>query len=222
MNIFNVFLKRKKSPKQNLSKMIEDWKEPIVFAIGGLTEIGFYDKWNYLLVNSYQGRGVFDCSDSTRIARDNSALNNEDINYNQRTIKGIGPLQGKNIHCVGLWGGNLSTSTIDGWSIDIIDTDTVIVSSPDKVSIKFPSPVTELRAVGFSTNGQTFIYATSSEIMFYVRKNHKIKLIMPMLPLLEKSYNSPRSNDDIFMYDVILLACNWSDSGWICNPPEKK
>jgi hypothetical protein len=46
------------------------WIASAVHAIGGLTEIGFADDTDLLLVVSHQGRGVLDCHTGQRIARD--------------------------------------------------------------------------------------------------------------------------------------------------------
>lgn len=214
MNIINIFSKEKN--KVEASTLLEEsWNKPIVFAIGGLTAIGFYEKWNYLLVVSHQGRSVIDCDSMAKVARDNNQLLEGDLNELERTIKGIGPLKNKNIHCVGLWGGNLAQSTQDGWLVEVQKNEIVLVKGSDNEIIQFPQPITELRAAGFSTDGEIFVYATSSEIMFFSKTNNDKKEIMSCLPLLEKSYYAPRRKDDDFMYEVILLACNWGRLGWL-------
>ena len=195
--------------------MNKEWSKPIIFSVGVLTEIGFHDDWNYLLVVSYQGRSVIDCDNMTKVARDNTQLNTDDFNESKRTIKGIGPIKNKNIHCVGLWGGNIAQSTQDGWQVTVKKDDVVIFTSPNGDVSQLTKPLTELRAVGFSHNGKLMIYATSSEIVCYVRSDEQKKVIMSHLPQLEKPYNSPRQKDDNYMYDVILLACQWGRPHWL-------
>ena len=147
-----------------------EWYEPVIYAIGGLTEVGFSLDAQYVLVVSHQGRGIFDCNNACKVMRENSQLNIDDWDENKRTIKGVGPLAGKDIYCVGLWGGSFPDSTADGWKLAISGIDIVKVTSPEGKVVSFLEPLTELRAVGFSQDGNLFVYATNSEILFYVRK----------------------------------------------------
>ena len=78
MNFFNK--KREDENKKRLQTLVDQtkkidepngWKKTI-FAIGGLSEIGFSKQNpNLLLVISSQGRGLIDCQNSKLIERDN-------------------------------------------------------------------------------------------------------------------------------------------------------
>jgi len=46
------------------------WRKTGTFAVGGLTEIGFSQRSELLLVVSSAGRGVIDCTQGRKIARD--------------------------------------------------------------------------------------------------------------------------------------------------------
>ena len=147
---------------------LQGWQEPVIHAIGGLTELGFDESGHYLLVVSHQGRGVIDLQILKRIARDNDEIT-KFCDYENKTVEGIGPIVEQNIKCVGLWGGKLKGNTSDGWHISISDKEIVTLSNPHHKIVSMPEPLTVLRAVGFSEDGEILIYATSSEIEFYKR-----------------------------------------------------
>lgn len=46
------------------------WTEPALFVVGGLTEVGFSESGEYLLLVSSSGRGLIDCTKLEKIARD--------------------------------------------------------------------------------------------------------------------------------------------------------
>jgi len=149
------------------------WQEPVIHAIGGLTELGFDESGCYLLVVSHQGRGVIDLQTLKRVARDNNEKTDY-YDFENKTIEGVGPITGQNIKCVGLWGGKLKDNTPDGWHISISDKEVVTLSNPRYKTISMPEPITALRAVGFSEDGEILIYATSSEIEFYKRDKNTV------------------------------------------------
>src|SRR5215813_5292756 len=83
------------------------WKRLVVQAVGGLTEVGFGEDSDFLLIVSSQGRGVVDCRTGERVARDRTEP--DDSWYDERRLlaTGIGPLEGKAIRLAGLHGGGL-------------------------------------------------------------------------------------------------------------------
>jgi WD40 repeat protein len=152
---------------------LQGWKEPVIHAIGGLTELGFDESGRYLLVVSHQGNGVIDLQTLKRVARDYD----EQAAYGQhesKTVEGIGPIAGQNVKCVGLWGGKLKGNTSDGWHVSISDKEIVTLSNPHHKTVSMPEPFTALRAVGFSEDGEILVYATSSEIEIYKRDGNTV------------------------------------------------
>ena len=154
------------------------WKKN-TFAIGGLTEIGF-SKQNpdLLLVISSQGRGVIDCQNSKLIERDNDT-NWDWIDSYEMTSKGIGLLSNEKIHVSGLHGGGLPLMNKNGDNLLYMATEWPIIDiifEPNFKSIYKENEAKEcfrifhdyeLRAYGFSYDGETFVIATSSEIDIY-------------------------------------------------------
>jgi hypothetical protein len=79
------------------------WKVATVFAIGGLTKVGYAPDSDFLLVISSQGQGVFDCLKGEKIARDDDDSPGI-INLRKFVALGIGPLEGQWIRVGGLHG----------------------------------------------------------------------------------------------------------------------
>jgi hypothetical protein len=141
------------------------WKLQAHVAIGGLWAIGFAPDRDLLLAVSVNGRGVFDGTTATRLARDlDEGVYDEDT----ETIDGIGPLAAVRIELAGT-GGGLSTRrrlpmiSSDGW--------TVAHAAPG-VFLHAPGPqgawpegwtriaeVEEVRAIGFSPTGKCLVVA---------------------------------------------------------------
>lgn len=158
------------------------WRLNTEYALGGLTEIGFAENSDYLLVVSSQGRGVFDCTNGQRIARDNESA---DIGWwydpNKLTAFGIGPLDGQLIRLAGLHGGGLPNSTRDGWGLLHIWHDwpdnCLVLEEPYKSvynDLKYgykiaDSKPCEYRAYGFSDTGRSFVFATSCSLYIFSR-----------------------------------------------------
>ena len=171
---------RTKLQQMAMSDPPPPWKLIASHAVGGLTEIGFAPDSDLLLAISSQGRGVYDCRTGERVARDRNEFW-DDLDQTRLTSRGIGPLSDLKIRLAGLHGGGLPTSTSDGWSIDIIALDwpqhTLFITAPfnslfhgDGNSYKIAQDgVTGYRAAGFSETGQSFVFATSSDLDIYAR-----------------------------------------------------
>ncbi|MHB0936711.1 MAG: hypothetical protein ACYDCO_09910 [Armatimonadota bacterium] len=154
------------------------WKKIASQAIGGLTEVGFAEDSDLLLVVSSQGRGVFDCATGERIARDRESPD-DDGWYDEHRLQalGIGPLEGKIIRLAGLHGGGLRTGTHEGWHACAAALEWPVVSlllvEPWKSIFDESAPFTKLaevlefRAFGFSYTGNSLIFATSSDITIF-------------------------------------------------------
>ncbi|MCE9530601.1 MAG: hypothetical protein K8T89_05655 [Planctomycetes bacterium] len=159
------------------------WRAAGTFAVGGLTEVGFADSSDLLICVSSAGRGVFDCMASDRIARDDS----EDFEFDSGNllVAGIGPLEGQRIRTAGISGGGLASTARDGWGVErhpfSFPDDELFFCSPGQTMLwtrpgetprltKLGGFVTELRAFGFSPTGRSFVIATSSDVLIYVRE----------------------------------------------------
>lgn len=149
------------------------------FAVGGLSEVGFSKKYpELLLVVSSQGRGIIDCSKLELIERDYND-NFDWINTFELWAMGIGKIADEKIMVAGLHGGGLPNSNEFGDGIQYMATKWPIIDlifEPNFKSIykegdeKNCSRIFhdyELRAYGFSYDGQYFITATSSEVNVY-------------------------------------------------------
>ena len=148
--------------------------------IGGLTEVGFANSSDILLVLSDDGRGVVDGRTGQLLARhDDDAFDAGNL-----TAKGIGPLAGAKVRVGGLRGGGLSTNTADGWGVQrrplAWPDDELILSPPGQTMLWTPRDqpmkltklagfVTEVRAFRFSPTGQTFVIATASDLAIFAR-----------------------------------------------------
>jgi len=156
------------------------WKQVAVFAIGGLTEVGYAPDSDFLLVISHSGRGVFDCTNGEKLARDVNDSPNF-INQFKLEALGIGPLEGQWIRVGGLHGGGLPNSTDDGWGLIALPLPwpkyyVFLTSSWKSIyrgtehAVKVATDeVCELRAYGFSETGRSFVIATSCDITLFTR-----------------------------------------------------
>jgi hypothetical protein len=159
------------------------WRHVGCHAIGGLTDVGFVQSSDILLVVSSAGRGLFDCLTGERIARDAS----EDFEHDTSNLLviGIGPVASQEIRTAGIHGGGLAVTTSDGWSLDLLTlswpSNSLFLTPPnhwlyDPAFKKIPGAsmkITvedEMRAFGFSPTGSCLIFATSSDITIFCRK----------------------------------------------------
>lgn len=155
-----------------------------VFEIGGLSEIGFSKQHpNLLLVISSQGRGIIDCERSELIKRDYDT-NWDWIDSYELIAQGIGILSNEKIFVSGLHGGGLPVMNKNGDHLLFMGTEWPIIDiifEPNFRSIYKENQATEcfrvfhdyeLRAYGFSYDGETFVVATSSEISIYRKEKN--------------------------------------------------
>ena len=162
------------------SNVPSPWRIVCGSSIGGLTEIGFADGADDLLVVSSQGRGLFDCLTGERIARDSEVMFDNPDNSGM-TAPGIGIHESTTFRLSGLNGGGLPAITHDGWGIHVIHLPwpihVVFMTSgyhgvTDKTGhvtkICNDEPC-EFRAAGFSPTGLSFVVATSGELTIYRR-----------------------------------------------------
>lgn len=168
----------------NTSSVIElvlaPWKHVTTLSIGGITQVGFAEKSNILLVITHDGAGLFDCTTGERLARE--------YNYQQSfeesiylTAKGIGIVQEQTIRVAGLFGGGFRTMTKDGWVLEVEvsvwpNHDIYLVHpwqqghGPKGQRVKVATDgACELRAYGFADTDNTFVIATSCGIELFTR-----------------------------------------------------
>ena len=151
------------------------WKR-VDHAVGGLTEIGFADDTDLLVVLSGQGRGIYDCTSGERLERDYDS----DFPHDARnlTTPGFGVLEGKTIRTAGLAGGGLPSGTDDGWCVHRFAfhwPEEILLLTPPGNWIYGGVPSmgsdfyrlgsdSEIRAFGFSPTGRTLVIATGSDL----------------------------------------------------------
>jgi hypothetical protein len=149
------------------------WRQVGVFAVGGLSEVGFVEGTDYLLVLSANGRGLFDCKTGTRVARDDD----QDFAFDAKTMcaVGIGPLEGQQIRVAGLRGGTLPTETSDGWKMTHIRpgkrNESLRLTAPRsaRATATLITNACEFRAFGFSAGGDILIIASSADCTIFRR-----------------------------------------------------
>lgn len=162
------------------------WTHKNTFAIGGLENIGFAPNQDFLLVLSSQGQGIFDCKTGDKIARE---TNNGDwwnsFDQSANSILGFDFLDKIEILTQGLYGvDNLPKRSEDGWELLCTDPQpddkpfekylvkSIYLVSPDreqKLLICKDGPC-EFRAFGFSDSGETFVVASSCDLVIYSRE----------------------------------------------------
>ncbi|MEW4452066.1 hypothetical protein AB1L30_05210 [Bremerella sp. JC817] len=149
-------------------------------GVGGLTEVGFVEGADDLLVVSHQGRGLFDGQTGERLARDPEEFFAND-DRTGLTAPGIGRQQDAIVRMAGLCGGGLATGTSDGWSLHVVQLPwpkhDIFLSSnyagltgelANITRLGTDQPC-EFRSAGFSSTGRTFVVATSCEVLIYGR-----------------------------------------------------
>lgn len=157
------------------------WREGGVAHVGGVRGVGFDWESELLLVESVDGKGVFDGTTGERVARDRDAVSAfaEEVRLESH---GIGPLEGKVIRVCGLFGGGLPLMTLDGWSLELVHHNWPHVASlvlvPEGASLWDPAQArrccklaeTEAPlAYGFSHTGQSILLAHRHMLQTWTR-----------------------------------------------------
>lgn len=158
------------------------WRQTGTFAVGGLTEIGFAQHAELLLVVSSNGRGVIDCGTGQRIARDDEDGGSWYDTSNLQCA-GVGPLEGATIAIAGLHGGGLPTINRYGESLHVVAPDwptqdvVFCASAGDPFIEGRQSDCTivvsgiDIRAYGFSWSGNVLAVATSSDLWIFTKNS---------------------------------------------------
>jgi hypothetical protein len=156
------------------------WRSNGSFAVGGLTDVGFADSADLVICLSSTGRGLFDCISGSRVARDDDP--EFEFDTGNLTVEGIGPLARTRIRTAGMYGGGLASGTHDGWAVEphpfAFPEQVLIVSPPGQTMLWTAKGEEmhltkladyEIRAFGFSPTGRSFVLATSSDLLIFVR-----------------------------------------------------
>jgi hypothetical protein len=109
-----------------------------------------------LMVVSHQGRGIVDLVSGQRIARDRQETGSW-LDAARPAVLGIGPVDGQWIEVTCLADGRLPAATADGWQARRT-VHGVALSGPAEETVAVQE-AEEIRAFGFSPDGQAFILA---------------------------------------------------------------
>jgi hypothetical protein len=138
---------------------------PVV--VGGLVAVGFLDEQR-VIVGSHSGIGVIDAGSGDRIDR----VPDPDGSYEwfsepPPSATYVGSDRTYTVPIAGLWGGRLRETTADGWRC---------MKTPQGATLNGPDGTTvvveddeEFRALGFSSGGRVFVYATSPTLYLVAR-----------------------------------------------------
>lgn len=167
----------------NLQAPPAPWERVATHALGGLTEAGYAEGSDWLLVISSRGRGLFNCLSGERAARDYAEPDGDAGWYDEVGLvaRGIGAIEGQVVRLAGLHGGGLPRFTRDGWGLELVSPDwplTGVILSPPHKTVLVESYAggclkvaedSEIRACGFSATGRSFVVAMSHTLEIYTR-----------------------------------------------------
>jgi hypothetical protein len=158
----------------------EPWARLGDVPIIGITEIGFAEDSELLLVLSGHGREVIDCRSLARPARDYS-MEHRSAWYGRHDLigMGFGPLSNRHVALSGAFGGGLPTVTRDGWGAARVPVDWpdeyLLLVAPFS-SIRHPSAQfwkllasRDSVAWGFSYSGRSLVAATVEGVSIFSR-----------------------------------------------------
>lgn len=154
-----------------------NWSRLCVLPVGGLTEIGFVEDSDLLLIVSSTGRSLVDCATGETIARDRTEPNDQWYDERRLRARGIGPVSDQTVRLCGLHGGGLPKSGKGGYwieSLPIIWPEFhIVLGGPYEWIYNEKTPITklavdrEIRGCGFSDTGLSLVIATSSDVSIY-------------------------------------------------------
>jgi hypothetical protein len=157
----------------------QPWRLVAEVAIGGLTEVGFALDSRHLLVLSFQGRGVFDCTSGDRVGRDRSEDRADWYVGSHLFANCLPPMAGQPVPVAGMWGGGLSTWTQDGWGLWRLQIpwpeEHILLTLPghslDAIEPRFSKICMdqESLAFGFSPDGKVLVVALRHTLTIYSR-----------------------------------------------------
>jgi len=157
----------------------EPWNAIGPLEIKELAAVGFGPDNEYFVVVSSNGYGVHGCTTGERIEWAEGPV---PFDTNKYTVPGIGPLAGKDIIVSGRGGGLMSARILPYGSADKWAAATVKMPESEDTGIFLRSPPgyqgevwslisrqLEMRAIGFSPGGTSFIVALPDTLTLLVR-----------------------------------------------------
>ena len=159
----------------------EPWVLLGTIAIGGITEVGFADDSEVLLMLSGHDRELIDCRSGKRLARDTGTEHRSSW-YGPHDLigNGFGPLHGRQIRLAGASGGGLCFFAPDGWGAVRCPIDWpeeyLLLTAPYYSIHQLTTPFWKLDktreavAWGFSFTGNSLIAATAEGLTIFARK----------------------------------------------------
>ncbi len=156
------------------------WTEPVVLAVGGLVAVGLSEDGRYCLTVSHTGRSVIDLATGEKVARNRDDDLDAFLSESGTVATGIGPLDGLSVPVAGLYGGGLAPSSPDDWLVlnvsPELGEERIVLQAPGaniyssfRGLTQLAAPITEVRAVGFTSDGATLVLATSSDLHIWRR-----------------------------------------------------
>lgn len=156
------------------------WRKICHSAVGSARAVGFSKCSRYALVESGDGRGLFDSLSGDKLLHDVANYPDQEVDL---LCQGIGPLSGDSVRMAGINGGGLPLRTEDGWRIEALSfwpQTTLLLFSPGSWlhGEKYDKPYRftkiwssyELRGFGFSYDGQSLLVCDSSDLTIYTRR----------------------------------------------------
>ena len=141
--------------------------------------VGYSECSRYILIETQDGRGLFDSKTGEKLLRDRSEYKYREL---ELLCEGFGPLEGEFIRMSGLSGGGLPLSTTDGWRVEAITVwpkNDILLTSPDSwlYGGQYDKPDHfqkvwsgyKIRGYGFSYSGETLCIVESSDLIIYSR-----------------------------------------------------
>lgn len=151
--------------------------------VGGVCGVGFSADGKWFMVVSHNGRGLFDCQTSERIARDPSHGYGS-FDDASETVSGLGPLEGQRVPVTAIRGPiptrrQLPTTTGDGWEVSWQEAEERLGMPDTPIYLRGTEEGTRpgnllgefelLVAVGFSPTGRVLVIAESHTITVFSR-----------------------------------------------------
>lgn len=171
----------KRIENTSLSEPNFPWRKIGAWGIGGMRAIGYSNCSRYIVVETSDGRGLFDCKTGEKAFRNRNEYKNQEL---ELLCEGFGVLEGQSIRMAGLHGGGLPLFTNDGWEIKVISSwpkDEILLIEPGSwlYGGRYGKPDNfqkiwsgyEIRGCGFSYTGETLCIGESSDLVIYSKIN---------------------------------------------------
>ena len=162
------------------------WKLTATIEVLSLLAAGFSDDGAHCLVVSASGRLAIDTStgdviEQEVIEHDCHVDVAEAMSVAGLHAEGIGPLAGTQVPIAGIWGGGLSTGGLDDWRVQVCSPEwpmsRIILHAPGShiygsaIGLhQIADSIPEVRAAGFSENGQSLLVAGGRGLQLWVRE----------------------------------------------------